>query len=75
MDLVLQLDALTYGPVSGSPVIVMVQPTHDRKSNHLVACILSGRNQLAPFRYLLPNPLMRQCLVEVSHIRIKSLSE
>ena len=75
MDLVLQLDALTYGPVSGSPVIVMVQPTNDRKSNHLVACILRGRNQSEPFRNLLRKPLMGSCLVEVGHIAIEHALE
>src|SRR5260370_1097812 len=49
----------------------MVQPTHNRKSDHLVPCILSGRNRSALFRDLLPNPLMRPCLVEVHHIRIE----
>ena len=36
MDFVLQLSSRTRGPVSGSPALVMVQPTHDRTSNHLV---------------------------------------
>jgi hypothetical protein len=75
MDLIHQLDALTYGPVSGSPLIVMVQPTHDRKSHYLVACILRGRNRSEPFRYLLRNPLMGSCLVEVDHIRIEHALE
>jgi hypothetical protein len=53
----------------------MVQPTHNRKSDHLVPCILSGRNRSALFRDLLPNPLMRPCLVEVHHIRIEHTLE
>jgi hypothetical protein len=53
----------------------MVQPTHDGKSDHLVACILRGRNQSALFRDLLPNPLMRSCLVEVDHIGIEHALE
>jgi hypothetical protein len=46
----------------------MVQPTHDRTSDHLVACILSARNQSALLRDLLLDPLMGSCLVEVGHI-------
>jgi hypothetical protein len=53
----------------------MVQPTHDRKSHYLVACILRGRNRPEPFRYLLRNPLMRSCLVEVDHIGIEHALE
>ena len=69
MDLVHQLDSRTHGPASGYPLVVMVQPTHDRKSDHLVPCIPRGRNRSAPFRHLLLDPLMRSCLVEVGHIR------
>jgi hypothetical protein len=43
IDLVHQLDALTYGPASGSPAVVMVQPTQDRKSDHLLACVMRGK--------------------------------
>jgi hypothetical protein len=75
MDLVLRLDALTYGLVSGSPLILMVQPTHDRTSNHLVPCILRGRNRSAPSRNLLRNPLMWSCLIEVDHIGIEHALE
>jgi hypothetical protein len=75
MDLVHQLDARTRGPASGSPVVVMVQPTHDGKSNHLVSCTLSRWNPSALFRDLLPNPLMRSCLVEVHHIGIEQALE
>ena len=42
MNLVLQLDARTRGPASSGPLIVMVQPTHDRKSDHLLACMMRG---------------------------------
>src|SRR2546423_599706 len=75
MDLIHQLAALTYGPASGCPVIIMVQSTHDRTSNYLLACILIGRNRPEPFRYLLCNPLMWACLVEVLHIRIQNALE
>ena len=53
----------------------MVQPSHDWKSDHLVACILRGRNRSALYRDLLPNPLMRSCLVEVDHIGIEHALE
>ena len=56
-------------------MVVMVEPTHDRKSDHLVPCILSGRNRSALFRYLLRNPLMRSCPVEVHHIGIEHALE
>jgi hypothetical protein len=56
-------------------VIIMVQPTHDRKSNHLAPCILSGRNRSEPFRNLLRHPLMRPCLVEVHQIGIEDALE
>jgi hypothetical protein len=69
MDLVHQLDARTPGPPSGRPVVVMVQPTHDRNGNHLVPRILSERNRSEPFRNLLSNPLMQSCLIEVGLIR------
>ena len=75
MDLVHQLDSRTHGPASGYPLVVMVQPTHDRKSDHLVPCIPRGRNRSAPFRHLLLDPLMRSCLVEVCHIRIEHAVE
>jgi hypothetical protein len=75
MDLDHQLDARTRGPVSGCPAVVVMQPTHDRTSDHLVACILSGRNRSAQFRDPLPNPLMRSCLVEVGDIAIEHALE
>src|SRR6266516_2138533 len=75
MDLVHQLNARTRGPASSCPVVVMVQPTHDRKSDHLVPCILSARNRSVVFRYLLPNPLMGSCLVKVRHIGIEDALE
>ncbi len=53
----------------------MVQPTHDRKSHYLGACILRRRNRSEPFRDLLRNPLMGSCLVEVDHIRIEHALE
>jgi hypothetical protein len=71
MDLVHQPSSRISSTSSGCPLVVIVEPTHDRKSDHFVPCILSGRNRSAPLRYLLLNPLMRPCLVEVGHIRIE----
>ncbi len=71
MDLVHQLDARTYGIASCDPLIVVVQPTHDRKSDQLVPCILGGKNRSALLWDLLLDALMRPCLVKVHHIRLK----
>jgi hypothetical protein len=71
MDLVHQLDARPRGPASGYPSVVMVQPTHDWKSDHFAPSILRGRNRVALFRDLLGNPLMWSCPVEVGHIVIE----
>jgi hypothetical protein len=43
MDLVHQLDARTPGAASGCPVVVVVQPTHDRKSDHLLSSVMRGK--------------------------------
>jgi hypothetical protein len=75
MDLVHQLDACICRPASGCPVVVMVQPTHDRESGHLVPCILRGRNRSLLLRDLLRNPLMGPCPVEVPHILIQNALE
>ena len=75
MDLFHQLSSRTRGPASGCPAVVMVQPTHDRKSNHLVPCILRGRNRSEPFRNLLRNPLMGSCPIEVGDIAIEHALE
>jgi hypothetical protein len=40
MDQVHRLDARTPGPASSCPVVVVVQPTHDWKSDHLLACVM-----------------------------------
>jgi len=56
-------------------LVVTAEPTHDRKSDHLVPCILRGRNRSASLRDLLLNPLMRSCLVEVGHILIEHALE
>jgi hypothetical protein len=75
MDLVHQLDARTYGIASYDPLIVVVQPTHDRKSDQLVPCILGGKNRSALLWDLLRNPLMGSCLIEVDHIHIEHALE
>ncbi len=56
---------------SGCPLVVMVQSAHDRKSDHLVPCMMRGHGWSAWSRNLLLDPLMRSCLVEVLHIGIK----
>jgi hypothetical protein len=75
MDLVPQLDARTSASASGCPMVVMVESTHDRKSDDLVAYNLRRRNRPEPFRNLLLDPLMRSCLVEVGHIGIEHALE
>ena len=75
MELVHQLVACTGDPASGCPVVVMVQPIHDRTSYDLVPCILSSRKLSEPFRNLLRNALMRSCLVEVPPIGIEHALE
>jgi hypothetical protein len=75
IDLVHLLDTRTPVPASGDPLIVMVQPSHDRKSDHFVPCILSARNRSALFRDLLCNALMGSCPVEVGHIGIEHALE
>jgi hypothetical protein len=44
MDLVHQLDTRIRGPASGSPVVVMVESTHDWKSDHLIACLMRRKS-------------------------------
>jgi len=48
----------------------MMESTHDWNSDHLVACILSARNQSALLWDLLQDPLMGSCLIEVGDIAI-----
>jgi hypothetical protein len=72
MDLVHQLEPRMRGPASGCPVVVVVQLTHDWKSDHLLPCILSARNRSLLLRDLLRNPLMGPCLVEAPHILIQN---
>ena len=60
---------------SGYPLVVMVQPTHYRNSDHLVPCMMRGKSRSARFRNLLLDALMRSCLVEVRHIRIEHALE
>jgi hypothetical protein len=75
MDLVHQLDSRIRGPASGYPLVVMVEPTDDRKGEHLIPCILRGMNRAAPFRYLLLDPLMWSCPIEVHHVLIEHALE
>lgn len=46
MDLVPQLDTRTSAPASGCPMVIMVQPAHDRKSNPLLDCVLNGKARI-----------------------------
>jgi len=43
IDLVHQLDTRTYGLALGCPTVVMVQPSHDWKNDHLFACMMRGK--------------------------------
>src|SRR5205085_367412 len=43
---------------SGYPLVVMVEPTHSRNSDHLVTCMMRGNSRSARFRKLLLNTLM-----------------
>ncbi len=56
---------------SSYPLIVMVQSTQYRNSNYLAPYMMRGMRRSARFGKLLPNPLMRSCLVEVRHILIE----
>jgi hypothetical protein len=56
-------------------VVVVVQPTHHWKSDHLLPCILIARNRSVLLRDLLRNPLMGPCLVEVPYILIQNALE
>jgi hypothetical protein len=56
---------------SGYPLVVMVEPTQYRNSDHLVTCMLRVNSRSARFRKLLLNPLMRSFPVEVPHILIE----
>jgi hypothetical protein len=42
MDLIHQLHDRTLVLASGCPMVVMVESTHHRKCDHLVACMLRG---------------------------------
>jgi hypothetical protein len=60
---------------SSYPLIVMVESTQDRNSNYPAFYMMRGLRRSARFRKLLPNPLMRSCLVEVRHILIEHALE
>ena len=57
MDLVPQLDAPIRGSGSGSPAVVVVQLTHDGKSDHLLACLVRGTSRSPRYRNLLLDAL------------------
>ena len=71
MHLVYRLYYPTSSTDSGYPLVVMVEPTQYRNSDHLVICIMRGKSRSSRFRKLLLNTLMRSCPVEVHHILIE----
>ncbi len=56
---------------SGYPLVVMMESGQDRDGNYLVSCMMKGKRRSAQFRYLLLNPLMWSCPVEVGDISIE----
>jgi hypothetical protein len=60
---------------SSYPLIIMVKSTQYRNRNYLAPSMMRGMRESAPFGKLLPNPLMRSCLVEVRHILIEHALE
>jgi hypothetical protein len=56
---------------SGYLLVVMVEPTQYRSSNHLAPCTMRGMRRSARVRKLLLNTLMRSCAVEVRYIQIE----
>jgi hypothetical protein len=56
---------------SSYPLVVMVESTQDRYSNHPVPCLMIRKRWSVRFRKLLPNPLMRTGQVEVRQILIE----
>jgi hypothetical protein len=44
MDLVHQLEARRCGPVSGCPMVVMMESTHHGKSDHLLANVMRRKS-------------------------------
>src|SRR5260370_834672 len=71
MHLVHRLSYWTCASDSGYPLVVMVETTQYRNSDHLVSCIARGTRRFARLGRLLLNPLMRSCLVEVRYIPIE----
>ena len=60
---------------SSHPLVVMVESSQDRNSDHLIPCMMRGLSQSARFRKLLPNTLMRSYPVEVHYIPIEHALE
>ncbi len=56
---------------SDYPLVIMVEPTQYRNSNHLAHCIMRGTRRPARFRNPLLNALMWSCPVEVCYILIE----
>src|SRR5215470_701082 len=51
--------------------VVMVQPGQNRNRNHFASSGRSGTRCSSGVGDLLPNPLMRPCLVEIGDIRME----
>src|SRR5215469_2682867 len=62
-------------PSLSNPLVVMVQPSQDRNSNHPASFVRSVSRCSRGFGDLLLNPLMRSCLIEVHHIRFEHALE
>ncbi|SRR6266566_5650492 len=56
---------------SRSPLVIMVEPTQNRNSHHLVRCTMRGKRRSTGLGKLLLNTLMRSCLIEVRYIQIE----
>ena len=75
MHLVYQLCSQTRFTDSSYPLVVLVESTQYRNRNYLAPSMMRGMRGSARFGKLLPNPLMRSCLVEVRHILIERALE
>ena len=62
-------------PSLGNLLVVMVQPSQDRNSNHPASFVRSVSRCSRGFGDLLLDPLMRSCLIEVHHIRFEDTLE
>ena len=68
IDLVHQLDALIYGLASGSPAVIMVQPTQDRCGDDRPTAPRHTVGWRHAYRHLLVDALMRPGAIEVGDV-------